>query len=355
MGREISLFSGYDQKENRTTNYCLWVLRETYETSPRLFDRIIQELIGNDDLQVGVKFMQQQRAGESIPDGRIEQMGFTLFLETKNRDWFYWDQIERHLDALLLSPARNKVFIALSNFDSDAPLEEIQARAAAKCGGEIQFVAVSFREFLGALETLREHLTLGPLIQDFEAYLEESGLLSGWDTRLMMVNCGHTICEIEAGAYLCPARGASFTLKRSRWFAPYFARQSRTIHEAQALLDLWPVAESEMTDANRSAIATRSGLWREGVFTYLHWSNTDTPLEVLFDRAIGLAKRFRPDTLDEGVRALLVGPPVPCNIHKDSRGGMFGTKRYFEVPKGTAKEVAKALNNKTWSDLRGES
>ena len=32
MGKEISLFSGYSQGENRTTNYCLLVLRGCLKT-----------------------------------------------------------------------------------------------------------------------------------------------------------------------------------------------------------------------------------------------------------------------------------------------------------------------------------
>jgi hypothetical protein len=31
MGSDITLFSGYSQKENRTTNYCLLVLKMLYE------------------------------------------------------------------------------------------------------------------------------------------------------------------------------------------------------------------------------------------------------------------------------------------------------------------------------------
>ncbi|MBK6515728.1 MAG: hypothetical protein IPG04_16920 [Polyangiaceae bacterium] len=34
MGSDITLFSGYSQRENRTTNYCLLVLRMLYEENP---------------------------------------------------------------------------------------------------------------------------------------------------------------------------------------------------------------------------------------------------------------------------------------------------------------------------------
>jgi hypothetical protein len=35
MTRPISLFSGYSQGENRTTNYCLLLLKMLYEENPK--------------------------------------------------------------------------------------------------------------------------------------------------------------------------------------------------------------------------------------------------------------------------------------------------------------------------------
>ena len=43
MGKTISLFSGYSQKENRTTNYCLLALRMIYEENPKFLSENQEE------------------------------------------------------------------------------------------------------------------------------------------------------------------------------------------------------------------------------------------------------------------------------------------------------------------------
>lgn len=40
MGAPITLFSGYSHGENRTTNYCLLVLKMLYEENPKLLGEI---------------------------------------------------------------------------------------------------------------------------------------------------------------------------------------------------------------------------------------------------------------------------------------------------------------------------
>jgi hypothetical protein len=42
MGKQVSLFSGYGQKENRTTNYCLLMLKLIYEENPKYLSEVIQ-------------------------------------------------------------------------------------------------------------------------------------------------------------------------------------------------------------------------------------------------------------------------------------------------------------------------
>ncbi|MGB3544158.1 MAG: hypothetical protein WBA11_14665, partial [Rubrivirga sp.] len=92
-GRPITLFSGYDQKENRVTNYAILLLRMLYQESPAYLDEALADLTGGltrdgDEGWVGVQFRQQDRRTTSVPDAVIFQRPFTLFVETKNTDWF---------------------------------------------------------------------------------------------------------------------------------------------------------------------------------------------------------------------------------------------------------------------------
>src|SRR5260370_33001296 len=71
MSRPITLFSGYSQRENRTTNYCLLILRMLYEENPKFLAQVLSTLVG-DDLgdRISVKFRQQARKVASTPDDR---------------------------------------------------------------------------------------------------------------------------------------------------------------------------------------------------------------------------------------------------------------------------------------------
>jgi hypothetical protein len=101
MASDITLFSGYSQKENRTTNYCLLVLRMLYEENPKFLAEVLSNLVDVDLADVvGVHFRQQQKKKGSVPDGLILQRPFTIYIETKSFDWFYDAQLEQHLDGL---------------------------------------------------------------------------------------------------------------------------------------------------------------------------------------------------------------------------------------------------------------
>lgn len=48
MSKPISLFSGYSQSENRTTNYCLLMLKMLYDESPRFLGQVLGALASVD-------------------------------------------------------------------------------------------------------------------------------------------------------------------------------------------------------------------------------------------------------------------------------------------------------------------
>ena len=119
MGKTISLFSGYSQRENRTTNYCLLVLKLLYEENPRFLGEVLEALLGeNISDHVGVQFRQQEKRLNSIPDGLIIQKPIVIYVETKNFDWFYDEQLEKHLEGLQKDAVGLKVLIALGQFEN---------------------------------------------------------------------------------------------------------------------------------------------------------------------------------------------------------------------------------------------
>lgn len=146
-GREISLFSGYNQRENRHTNYCLLLLKQLYEENPRSLAEALDGITGGEgDSVIGVQFRQQEQHSGTIPDGVIKQQPFTLFVETKNFDWFYDDQLESHLDALDAEYVGQKVLIALSKFEDghESKFEAVEDLCRDKYGGRVVFSALGF-------------------------------------------------------------------------------------------------------------------------------------------------------------------------------------------------------------------
>lgn len=99
-GREFSLFSGYNQKENRHTNYGLLLLKQLYEENLRFLGEALDGITGGDgDSVIGVKFRQQQNRSGAIPDGVITQQPFTLFVETASEraealDGMVWSEFD---------------------------------------------------------------------------------------------------------------------------------------------------------------------------------------------------------------------------------------------------------------------
>ena len=119
MGRTISIFSGYSQKENRVTNYCLLVLKMLYEENPKYLGEVLAGLVGEDiSSHIGVTFRQQERLQSGTPDGIIVQKSLRVHIETKNWDWFYDSQLENHLADLARENGGIKVLLALGNFES---------------------------------------------------------------------------------------------------------------------------------------------------------------------------------------------------------------------------------------------
>lgn len=333
MGRDISLFSGYDQKENRTTNYCLLMLRQVYEASPRLLADVLTQLCGEDfGGSVGVRFRQQEKALLSVPDGRISQASFTVYVETKLRDWFHWEQIRDHLVALQAEPAGLKALLALSKFDEDQEerLGDLQTKAHAEFGDSVLFLTASFEEFLDALEKVDLPLYLRASVEELRAYFDQQFLLPTWKTKLEVVNCVTTMHEIEAGGYLCPATGGSYSHARARYFGPYRQKKVDRICEIFGVVDV-----GEASQEGR-----------------VLWNNSSLAISDLVQRADALVNRFRPEQRSEGVRVLVLGEGFETVFRKDSKGGMLGTKRYFEVPDLGARELAAYLYGKDWTTLR---
>jgi hypothetical protein len=202
MGRAVSLFSGYSQKENRVTNYTLLVLKMLYEENPKYLGEVLAALVGEDmSSHLGVVFRQQEHHKTAIPDGLIIQQALTIFIETKNWDWFYDDQLEKHLASLNDETSGIKVLLALGKFESEDPtrFQNIRSICDQKYRNTIIFQAISFEDLIIKLQIGGLSKNLTDAIADFKNFLHEEDLLPSWKEWLDVVNCAGLPEDITDG------------------------------------------------------------------------------------------------------------------------------------------------------------
>lgn len=333
MSQPISLFSGYSQRENRTTNYCLLILKMLYEENPKFLAEVMSILV-REDLGgvIGVKFRQQERKSASIPDGLILQSAFTIYIETKNFDWFYAKQLEKHLEALDKEAEGLKVLIALGPFDEVdvekfAPVHKLCEEVYKT---SIVFKEVSFEDLVRALDQQPLPKNLKDAIADFQAYLDEENLLPSWPRWLDVVNCAGSADDIMVkNFYTCPTTGGSYNHKRCKYFGMYRNRCVERVALIEAVVDV-----------------------EDNGKTNVKWQNVPRPKNEVANLAKKKLAQWLPGQYP--ARVFLLGPLYPTDFRKDTSGGMFGSKQYFDVGPLNVKgseELAGVLSGKSWSDL----
>ena len=337
MSRPITLFSGYTQSENRTTNYCLLLLKMLYEENPKFLAEVMSTLVSEDlGDRIGVRFRQQERKGTCIPDGLILQPAFTIYLETKNWDWFYNEQLENHLAALDRESPGLKALIALSNFENteSEKFESIRQLCANKYKGLIVFQDKSFEDFVEALQI--EHLpkNLADAVADFRTYLDEQNLLPQWKRFLDVVNCAGVPDDVLVGnVYMCPATGGAYNHYRCKYFGMYKNKQIEQVALIEAVVDVESPSNATVK-----------------------WRNVDRSKDELKKIAEEKIQQLRPENYP--TRVFILGPLFTTGCQKDSRGGMYNSKQYWDIGHlnvDGAESLARALSGKTWSEIREHS
>ncbi len=334
MSKPISLFSGYSQRENRTTNYCLLILKMLYEENPKFLREVMSSLVSVSlGEQIGVEFRQQENRESSVPDGRIFQSAFTIYIETKHWDWFYDEQLENHLDGLNRERPGLKILIALSSFDNDndEKFSKIRQLCAEKYKGSIEFSKVSFKDLLDALDISHLPKNLKDTIAEFRDYLHEQGLLQSRERWLDVVNCAGIPDDVLVrNVYMCPATSGAYTHYPCKYFGMYRNKCIEKVALIEAVIDV--------KSAESATIV---------------FQNVGETKEELKRRALVKVEQIRPGIFP--TRVFLLGPLFDTNCTKDTPGGMYNSKQYFDIGSLNAEgaeKLANALSGKTWSEIK---
>lgn len=334
MGREISLFADYHQKENSLTNYCGLLMKMLYEDSPRKFEELLATLLKTDtNIIVGPTFTQQTKTVKSIPDLAITQKSFSVFFETKTTDWFYEDQINRHI-AGFNQTADDKILFLLSNFENDNLEEQFDKEIKEAKKHKIILQPLTFEDFVGSLEQVCNSEYLRNLLDEFKLYLDRNGRLPKWKYLLDVVSCSGTLAEIEEGVYMCPDTGGAYSHRRAKYFGPYSSKKVADIFEINAIV----VIEKNLGEAK------------------IKWKNKNIKDEILIEQARQKLQNWQ-WRIDENksvpLQVFLLDNRQETNFVKETSGGMLQSKKYFwdiATDCKNSQELAEKLRDKNWGD-----
>ncbi|WP_227856959.1 hypothetical protein [Clostridioides sp. ZZV14-6150] len=110
---KIHYFQRYHEKENVATANTMLLLSRLYSYSSDKFFRFLKSEYFADSFEPEIVFTLQEKSVDSIPDATITQEGFKIVVETKLTDWFYSDQLMRHMKSF--GDEKNKVMITLAS------------------------------------------------------------------------------------------------------------------------------------------------------------------------------------------------------------------------------------------------
>lgn len=109
---KLHYFQRYHEKENVATANTMLLLSRLYRYSSGKFFRLLQSAFFGESSAPELSFQMQEKYEDSVPDAVIFQESFKIVVETKLSDWFYSDQLMRHLKAF--SGERYKVLLTLA-------------------------------------------------------------------------------------------------------------------------------------------------------------------------------------------------------------------------------------------------
>lgn len=99
---KIHYFQRYHAKENVATANTMLLLSRLYSYSPDKFFKFFKFLNSeylSEKFNPEIVFTLQEKSIDSVPDATITQESFKIIVETKMSDWFYEDQLIRHLNS----------------------------------------------------------------------------------------------------------------------------------------------------------------------------------------------------------------------------------------------------------------
>ena len=336
---KIDYFQRYHQKENVVTNNTMLLFSRLYHHSPKKFEMFLQSIVDSSiELKIGVRFAQQEKSSKSVPDGIITQHSFKIAIETKLGNDFGTAQLLNHLECF--KDEEVKILIALSSRPFETSnLENLKERVKnynISNQTKIAFVALTFNDVIKAFkEQVNDYdLELLDIIEDFNLFCDNTGLLPKDNPRLLIVPCGDSIRD---------------NFKFRMYYDPVTRKHTRATHlgvynakKVQGIAKIANIIEASYDD-ELDALNIIS-------------SENDVTLDQQ-QRIIDIIKASVQTlgwSIKNGHKFFCLDDLEKTSFRKNSKGGIMG-KRYMYIDEitglnkdNTTKEFAESLNSLTW-------
>ena len=172
----ITYFPRYANAENAVTNSTLHLFGQINQHSTERLQELLSDLVGDEEMPLGISFDQQIRSGASVPDAIIYQEPVHIVIETKVDAAVDTGQLIRHCESFKPGMKGNFLILLTCNNVSPTVLHAVVSKANTI---GVVFKHITFEDLcLRLKDCAREHEThLKRVIDDFLDYCEEMKLI----------------------------------------------------------------------------------------------------------------------------------------------------------------------------------
>lgn len=207
---KIHYFQRYHEKENVATANTMLLLSRLYSYSADKFFRFLKSEYFSDLFEPEIVFTLQEKSIDSIPDATIMQEGFKIVVEAKMSDWFYSEQLMRHLNAF--GDQKNKVLITIApEFmanDKKSDFEKLLSEYNSKQTHPVIHVNTTFEQLANAIQDVIDDrdYEMQDVLDDYISYCRADGLITVSDSwkymRMPLAGKTFDFC-VNNGIYYC--------------------------------------------------------------------------------------------------------------------------------------------------------
>lgn len=203
---KIHYFQRYHQKENVATANTMLLLSRFYLFSSEKFYRFLESTLFSGQINPGLSITLQEKGEGSVPDAIISQDSFKIVVETKTSDWFYSNQLIRHLNSF--SDEKYKLILTLAPESiKKNKLEEFKNKideVNLTLTHKILYINATFEELANAIqETLDDRdVEMQDILDDYIDFCSSSGLISdSWKYMRVQLTGQSLDFNVKEGIY----------------------------------------------------------------------------------------------------------------------------------------------------------